>query len=45
VWVWEFNERGRAFYEARGWVADGTYEPDAQPMGAYRSIGYRLDLR
>lgn len=45
LWVWEFNERARRFYLARGWWADGRHRPDDPRVGGYRMIGYRLGAR
>jgi ribosomal protein S18 acetylase RimI-like enzyme len=44
LWVWEFNERARAFYERHGWTADGSCRPDDPRVGRYRMLGYRLDI-
>ncbi|WP_460393344.1 GNAT family N-acetyltransferase [Actinophytocola sediminis] len=44
LWVWEFNERARAFYRAHGWHPDGHVRPDDPRIGQYRLLGYRLTL-
>ncbi len=42
LWAWEFNERARAFYTSRGWVADGHCRQDDPRIGEYRMLGYRF---
>jgi GNAT superfamily N-acetyltransferase len=44
LWAWEFNARARAFYESRGWIADGHVRHDDPRIGDYRMLGYRLAL-
>ncbi|OLF16701.1 hypothetical protein BU204_15330 [Actinophytocola xanthii] len=44
LWVWEFNERARAFYERHGWEADGGCRPDDPRVGRYRMLGYLLNV-
>lgn len=44
LWVWEFNERARAFYARHGWVADGHERPDRPRVGDHRMIGYTLHV-
>ncbi|HVV07889.1 GNAT family N-acetyltransferase [Amycolatopsis sp.] len=44
LWVWDFNDRARAFYASRGWTPDGTELPDGARIGTHRQLGYRLDL-
>ncbi len=41
VWVLEDNERGRRFYERRGWTPDGARRPIAMLGGAARSVEVR----
>ena len=42
LWVLEANVRGRAFYEALGWEADGTSQPLDMGGFAIREVRYRL---
>lgn len=44
LWVWEFNERARAFYTRHGWVADGHERPDRPRVSDHRMIGYTLHV-
>jgi GNAT superfamily N-acetyltransferase len=46
LWVLAANARARAFYEARGWRADGTEKHDSQLTGfPLHEVRYRLPLR
>ena len=42
VWVWDFNDRARAFYTASGWLEDGSQEPADSRIGKHRMLGYLL---
>lgn len=44
LWVWDFNSRARAFYEARDWKSDGRRPPGGPRIGEHRLLGYVLDL-
>jgi ribosomal protein S18 acetylase RimI-like enzyme len=44
LWVLEGNTRGRAFYEAMGWVADGGRQPIDLGEIAATEVRYRLEL-
>lgn len=44
LWAWDFNERARAFYLARGWVPDGHIPPDGPRIGRHRMTSYRLSI-
>lgn len=40
LWVLDGNDRARAFYEARGWVRDGTVKVDDQGPFRLRELRY-----
>ena len=44
LWVLDTNERGRAFYEKGGWLADGSVKIDESFGDPLREVRYRLDL-
>lgn len=45
LWVLRHNEQARAFYEARGFVADGAAKVDVNAVGiAYDDVRYRLRM-
>jgi len=44
LWVLDANERGIAFYEAGGWLADGSAKIDESFGEPIREVRYRLDL-
>lgn len=44
LWVWEFNQRARAFYASQGWQSDGHYRPDDPRIGEHRMLGYLLTI-
>jgi ribosomal protein S18 acetylase RimI-like enzyme len=44
LWAWDFNNRARAFYRARGWIPDGHTPPDGPQIGQHRMMSYRLDI-
>ena len=43
LWVLEANDRGRAFYEAAGWTADGAQKRH-EPSGGLLELRYRRTL-
>lgn len=43
LWVFEANESGRSFYEARGWTADGGYASECLGLDA-AAVRYRINL-
>lgn len=44
LWVWEFNQRARAFYASQGWQSDGRCRPDNPRIGKHRMLGYLLAI-
>jgi ribosomal protein S18 acetylase RimI-like enzyme len=45
LWVLTANERGRRFYEAGGWVADGATQTASLGGADLEEVRYRLDFR
>ena len=45
LWVLRANEAGRAFYEARGWLPDGTTRTEDLGSFAFEESRYRADSR
>ena len=41
LWVLEGNDRGRRFYEATGWYADGAPAPRNAGASTVRTVRYR----
>ncbi|MGA9162429.1 MAG: GNAT family N-acetyltransferase [Actinomycetota bacterium] len=44
LWVLETNERARRFYEAAGWVHDGTVTSERVDCEMRPTVRYRVDL-
>jgi GNAT superfamily N-acetyltransferase len=44
LWVLDTNLRARRFYEAAGWVADGTTKVDDRGTFALREVRYRTTI-